>query len=96
MGDPSKSYAGETAVITGFGWNVVHLDLNNKTKGVMETDGESYDKMRFAEADVLSNELCLTRVWSGKPVGDGHICAQVVQRKKTRLEGICAVCTFFS
>lgn len=94
LGDATETYAGETATITGYGWNVVNLDRNNITMAIEETGGKSYNKMRFAKANVISNELCLKLVSSRRPVGKGHICAQVVQRQERKLEGVCAVCIF--
>ncbi|XP_008214285.1 chymotrypsin-1-like [Nasonia vitripennis] len=84
--NPSKTYAGEKAVISGFGWNYVNLQFNPSTGGVEETGGGGYGKMRFADVDIISQSKCQRLA---RAISKNHICGMVVQRS-AKPEGVCS------
>lgn len=83
------TYANETAQVSGFGWSWIHLGTDMWTDGAKESGG-SYNRLKHAEARVLSFAQCQRKLW--KTVNEQrHICAQVVQRRADKSEGICTV-----
>ena len=82
------SYAGKKAVIAGYGWNRVTV-TTDKYGHNKEVDGVSYNKLRFATADILDDEECKNLFFN--PIYDSNMCARVRQREPDFLEGTCSV-----
>ncbi|XP_016836949.1 trypsin-3-like [Nasonia vitripennis] len=82
-----RSYAGEKAIISGYGWNWVDLVENPETGKQEEKGGGKDGKMRFAEANILSTEEC-QKGYKSK-ITENHLCASLVQRDSDKPEGIC-------
>lgn len=85
-----KTFAGEMAVVTGYGWNWVDVTMNALTERAEESGG-SHQKLRFANAKVLSSAECQKNYV--KNIVKQNICARVVQRQPSKPEGVCSVST---
>lgn len=76
-------------MIAGYGWHRITVYPNKEEiGGINDTD------LRFAEADVISNEECqsgyqLTRIY------EAQICARTKQRDVDEPSGVCSVRKFF-
>lgn len=84
-----NSYAGDKAVITGFGWNWVTVKMDLKALTVDEKGG-TFSKLRYAQSLIVPNEICQLKY--SKKIIQAHICAQVVQDKGN--EGVCSVSSY--
>lgn len=89
-----ETYDGKKAIISGFGVNEVDVIVNPKLGIREETNSKSYDKMRFAEANIISHEEC-QQYYKYVKVTKNHICAAVVQRNEDQPEGVCSVSCFY-
>lgn len=66
------------------------VEVDSATGDVLDENGDSDDKMRFAETTVYSLTECLEK--SGETwINEKHICAGVIQRSSTKSEGVCIV-----
>ena len=89
-----RSFAGESAVVTGYGWNWVNVQ-EDKDTGLLKEVGSTYSMLRFAKVDILSTEQC-NEIYKITPVTEKHVCGKVVQRNPTKHEGTCAVSIYLS
>ncbi|XP_058796462.1 chymotrypsin-2-like [Phymastichus coffea] len=84
----NSTYAGVKAVISGFGLNKVDVAIDTRTGRYIEKNGVLYNKMRYAEANVLSQAACQKYFFD--PINTKHICAGLVQRYRSDPEGVCS------
>lgn len=87
--DDKDTFAGKTAVITGFGFNKIDVVKDPLTGKKEEVNGLTYGKMRYAEAKVITTAAC--QRYYANSLSKSHICASLVQRKSTEPEGVCSV-----
>ncbi|KAJ8668625.1 hypothetical protein QAD02_010288 [Eretmocerus hayati] len=85
--EKGKSYANETAMITGFGWNWVKVNKDPLT-GKSEESGGTNGKLRFAKTKVLSHDTCQSGFHDN--VTDMHICARVLHQQASDPQGVCS------
>lgn len=87
-----RKYEGKKAVISGFGLNEVKMIFNENTQKNIEIDGDRDNKLRFAEAKVISNADCQIKYSDSlRLTKEKHLCAGVVQRFMHEPEGLCTV-----
>lgn len=86
--DVDADYSGQTAVVSGFGYDRVLVTRDPGT-GLWERLGNLDGVLRFAATTVLSNSACedLLR----RPVPDTLICARIHRSRQGQDDGLCGV-----
>lgn len=83
-----SQYLKRTAVVTGYGYSNVTLELDPETNRTMETNAVKDNNLRFAETAIVDNKDC-NRYY--KLLKKSHLCARVKQRDADKAEGVCSV-----
>ena len=86
----NESYAGEEAVITGFGYTWVRVIRYLPGVEPIELGGKPDEKLKYAHADVLTKQEC-QRGYRSKVVRDSELCARLRQDKTGLNSGVCSV-----
>lgn len=89
-----NKYVGKTAIISGFGMNKITLRFNQSTQTLDEVNGKKDNKLRFAEAEVMSYEDCQDIYYAVLPISETHLCAALIQHNTRNPEGLCSVSLF--
>ena len=86
-----RSYANVTAIVAGYGRNNNTVTWNDD--GTDFNTGFSDGKLRFAEADIMSNAQCKDQ-FHFVNITRANICAKVHQSSSDVSDGICFVSLF--
>ena len=81
------SYENKTSIISGYGWNWIHVkNINGK---IVEGTGNSDHLLKYAETTVVNTKACQKHYLG--TLTEGHICAQMKQVNPKHYMGVCDV-----
>lgn len=86
--DSYPLYHNEKALISGFGFNQISLEMDPDTKKRYEV-GKSDYKLRFYETVILSNDECGN--YYKTPMNSHDLCAKVEESNSKSPTGVCTV-----
>lgn len=89
--DETVDYAGETAVVSGYGYTWMKLLF-----GLIEDKGGSEHRLKYASVNIIDTETCAKTNYLRRIDGTKQICGQLFQRNSETPEGICAVSIIIS
>lgn len=84
--DNRTTYDGESALVSGFGWNWIKLKVDPLTRVPSEV-GDTDNLLHYARADVVNRTAC-QKVYT-KTISDQHLCAQIA--RDDQIDGVCNV-----
>lgn len=93
---PYSSYEGETAIVTGFGWEEMKCIFKIPKENpqiLSKYTGAGSRRMKFGKVTVLSNESCknISYISNYNFIHNDSICAVMMHQKDAKIEGVSRV-----